>query len=405
MRICLVTSSYPRFEQDGNARFVRSIAEAQAALGHEVHVVAPYAPEVRPYPSPVRLHWFRYVWPARLGVMGHARALENDRRLRSSAYWLAPLYFAAQSLAMAHVVRRYRMDLIHAHWVVPNGVSAALISRWTRLPLYVSLHGSDVYLAARKTWLRGLAAWTFQHARGVTACSPELADGAVRMGADRERIHLVPWGASPEVFADHADDGHLRNRLGIPRDAVIVLGLGRLVAKKGFDVLIRAAPRVLTQHPSTWFVIGGDGPERGRLLSLADEVNVSHRVILTGSVPWTEVPDYLSMSDIFVVPSMRDVSGNLDGLPTTVLEAMAAGRPVIATPVGGISMVVENGKTGVIVPEANSEVLANALVRLLGSPDERKRLGRESRDRVRRDLNWAAIARRFDSLYGTYLPT
>jgi len=403
LSVCIVTSSYPRFEQDGNARFVRSIAEAQAALSHTVHVLAPYAPQVCSYPSPVQLHWFRYVWLAQSGVMGHAGALENDRRLKRSAYWLAPLYFVAQSVALAKIVRRYRIDLIHAHWVVPNGVSAALVSRWTNKPLVVSLHGSDVYLSMRSAWLGRLARWVFQRARAVTACSPELAEGAVRVGADRQRIHLVPWGASPEVFTDRADEGHLRDRLGIPRDAPIVLGLGRLVSKKGFANLIQSAPRVLAKYPETWFIIVGDGPERERLVSQANRLGVSNRVILPGPVRWNEVPEYLRMSSMFVVPSVRDVSGNMDGLPTTALEAMAAGRPVIGTAVGGIPLVVEHDQTGLIVPEADSEALTGAIIKLLSSVDERQRMGRAGRERVERYLNWGAVARQFDELYNLTL--
>ena len=399
MRICLITSSYTRFEDDGNARFVRSIAEAQAALGHEVHVVAPYAPEVRPYSSPVHMHWFRYIWPARWGHMGHAQSLENDRQLRLSAYWQAPSYFAAQLLAVMRVVQRHHIDVIHAHWIVPNGVSGALISNWTHRRLFISLHGSDVYLATRQAWLGRIAGWAFRQASGITACSPDLVEGAVRVGADRQRIKLMPWGASPEVFAVQSDDGKLRKHLGIPDDALVILGLGRLVAKKGFAQLLQAAPRVLAAYPNIWFVIAGDGPERARLETLASELGISERVIFPGAVYWTEVADYLRMCSIFIVPSIRDASGNLDGLPTTVLEAMAAGRPVIATSIGGIPLVVENDVNGLIVPEADPAALAEAISRLASQSKQRIAMGLEARCQVEQNLNWSAVARRFDNLY------
>ncbi len=399
MRICLITSSYARFADDGNARFVRSIAEAQAALGHEVHVVAPYAPGVRWYASPVQVHWFHYVWPARWGHMGHAQSLENDRQLRLSAYWQAPAYFVAQLLTALRVVWRYHVDVIHAHWIVPNGISAALISGWTHRPLFVSLHGSDVYLATRRVWLGRLAGWAFRRASGITACSSDLVEGAVRVGADRRRIKLMPWGASPETFGDRTDDGRLRESLGIPNDALVVLGLGRLVAKKGFAQLLQAAPHVLAEHPNTWFVIAGDGPERVRLETLAGELGIAEKVVLSGAVSWTEVPDYLRMCSFLIVPSIRDASGNLDGLPTTVLEAMAAGRPVVATSIGGIPLVVENDVTGLLVPEADPAALAEAMLNLAGQPKQRMEMGLEARRRVEQDLTWEAVARRFDDLY------
>lgn len=399
MRIAIVASSYPRFEQDGNARFMRSIAEAQAARGHDVHVIAPHTPQVRPYATPVHLHWFRY-GPAALSLMGHAGALENDRALKKTAYALAPLFFLAQAATLARVIHRYQIDLIHAHWVVPNGVAGALLSRIRGLPLFVTLHGSDVYLSTRKRWLGRMARWVFTRAREVTACSPDLAEGAFAVGADRSHLHVIPWGASPEVFASPLDDDALRAQLQLPPDAPIVLALGRLVGKKGFDYLIRAVPEVLAQRPEVRFVIVGQGPEHERLQQLAQSLNVADRVLLPGAAPWSEVASYLKMCTMFVVPSVHDMGGNLDGLPTTVLEAMAAGRPVIATPIGGIPLVVEQDRTGLLVTEADSPALARAIVQLFNSPEQIARLGREARSRVEHTLNWAAVAQRFDQLYG-----
>jgi glycosyltransferase involved in cell wall biosynthesis len=163
--------------------------------------------------------------------------------------------------------------------------------------------------------------------------------------------------------------------------------------------LLHSAPAVLASYPDARFVIVGDGPERPRLQKLVDELGLTERAVLAGLVPWTDVPAYLSMASIFVAPSIRDHEGNLDGLPTVVLEAMAASRPVIATSVGGLPLVVEHEKTGLIVPDSDPLSLANALVRLLGSSAECQHMGHESRLRVERDLNWHMVARRFDDLY------
>jgi len=399
VNICLVTSSYPRFEQDGNARFVRSIAEAQAARGHKVHVVAPFAHQVRPYPSPVRIHWFRYIWPAKLGAMGHAASLENDRRLRGAAAVQTPLFALGLALRLHRIIRRWQIDLVHAHWVVPAGFLAAWIAGLNRKPLFISLHGSDMYLVQRSALIGGVGRWALRRAQGITACSPPLAEAAIHLGALPERVHLLPYGADPTRFMLEQASPALRWRLDLLPEDHIILGAGRLVAKKGFDQLVRALPRVLAAVPRARLVILGEGPEREGLERLIGDMGLHGKVFLPGSVPWSEMPASLAACEVFVMPSVRDVAGNLDGQPTVILEAMAAGRPVVATRLGGIPLAVQPDRTGLLVDESDPEQLSTALIRLLTCDEERQRMGRVARARIESELNWSELARRLDRIY------
>jgi len=401
MRICHITSSYPRFDQEGNARFVRAIAEAQTTLGHEVHVLAPYTPEVQAYSSPVQLHWVRYILPARLGVMGHAGALENDKHLRGSVLWQAPLFAASLAIRMQMVVLQKRIDLIHAHWAIPSGFMASWIARANRKPLFVSLHGSDMYLARENALFREMAKWALQGANGITACSQPLAETAIGIGACAERLHILPYGAdlmelTPEIFANR-----WRIQLGLPVESCIILAVGRLVAKKGFTQLVRAMPLVLKQVPGARLIILGEGFERAALEHLGAELRVQDRVFLPGAVSWTLVAKYLAAADVLVMPSVQDEKGNLDGLPNVILEAMAAGRPVIATRIAGIPLAVQDKVTGVLVDEADPELLSAALINLLTSPAKREAMGRAARARIETELNWIQFARRLDQIYDT----
>ena len=399
MRICLVTSSYPRFEEDGNARFIRSIAEAQAALGHDVHVVAPYAPQVRPYDSPVHVHWFRYVWPARWGRMGHAQSLDNDRSLARTVWLQLPLFSLGLLVSAQRIIRRYRIDLIHAHWVLPSGVLSGALARFNRKPLFISLHGSDVYLALKGSWLSRLVGWAFRRAQGVTGCSQPLVDGAVTLGALPARAVVVPYGAEPSRFDPEIGAPEVRQGLGIASEDAMILAAGRLVAKKGFAHAVRAMPHILSAVPNARLVIIGEGPERAKLERERDALGLGERVHLPGAVAWQAVRKYLAACDVFVMPSVIDTSGNLDGLPNVILEAMAAGRPVVATRVGGIPLAVQDGRTGVLVSDANPEHLASALAAILTSPGTRASMGRAGRARIVSELNWMQVAHRIDQLY------
>ena len=399
MQICLITSSYARFEDDGNARFVRSIAEAQAALGHEVHVLAPYTPQVQPYTSPVHVHWFRYIWPTRWGMMGHAAALENDRQLRGMAVLQAPFFAASLLLHLQKLIRQYHFDLLHAHWIIPAGVLVNWAAQVNRLPFFVSLHGSDVYLVQRSTVWGSLARGAFRRAQGVTACSQPLADGAIQCGAHANRVKVIPYGADPERIMPVFDQTKLRQRLNLPQNDLIVLGAGRLVSKKGFALLVKAMPAVLRVQPQARLLILGDGPERGLIEQLSCELGIADRVSLPGAVHWSLVSQYMAAADLFVMPSVRDAKGNLDGLPNVILEAMAVGIPIVATRIAGIPLAVRDRETGLLIDQPEPYELSAAIVNLLAAPESRVAMGHAARQRIETELNWREYAHHLDDMY------
>lgn len=401
MKVCLLASTYPRFPGDGAGRFMHSIAEALVRQGHDVHAVIPYHPAIRPQPGAVQIHPFRYIWPDRWAIMGYAQAMHSDRALNKGAYLLAPLFFASAFSKLLRLHAVHHFDIIHAHWVIPNAPMAALFSRLKNVPLIITLHGSDIFVARKNALLGAIAGACFKQANAVTACSPQLYEGALTLGASPQRTHLLLWGADPERFDPQRAPSQvsLREKLGLPSHAPIVLSLGRLVKKKGVEYLVQAIPYVREHIPDVLVVIAGDGPERSHLTQLALHLGVQAHVRFVGAVPWHEVPEYLHTCDVFVVPSVVDESGNLDGLPTTILEAMAAAKPVVATDVAGIPLVVEHEKTGLLVPQRDPQALATALVDLLRHVDKRHRLGIAARQRVEAELNWDNVARFFTELY------
>lgn len=399
MRIAFLSSTYPRFWGDGSGRFVQSIAEAVQGLGHEVHVIAPYHPLVEPFESPVHLHHFRYIWRADWHIMGYAQAMQSDQSLKKGALVLTPLYYGAAYRALRQLLQSQSFDVIHVHWVIPNGPIALPLAHQYRLPLVVSLHGSDIFFALRNALFGFFARQVFRYANVVTACSPDLQAGAIRLGAEPSRTHLLPWGADPEVFKVDTKAIAPRSRWGLPLDAPILLSLGRLVRKKGIEYLIRALPTILAHHPKTQLLIAGTGPEMPVLQNWAVTLGVQRSVRFLGEIPWQDIPELLAASNIFVVPSIHDERGNLDGLPTTILEAMAATRPIVATDIAGIPLVVQHEYNGLLVPEGQPDALAQAIIRLLDNPGMASQYGLAGRQRIVNELNWQQIARRFEQFY------
>jgi glycosyltransferase involved in cell wall biosynthesis len=411
LRIAMLTSSYPLYKSDTTAPFIEELAAHLAALGHEVHVALPAHPALRraPVERGVHLHPFRYAPGLRpLQVWGYAASLTGDVGLKRAAYAAAPLALAASAGAVAALARRARPDLLVAHWVIPNGPPAAIVGSAARLPLVVSLHGSDVFLAERRRAIGWAARAAFRAAAAVTACSPDLAARATPLGADPAATATIPYGVDERRFqpGDAAGRAAVRRELGLVDGECLVLAGGRLVYKKGLDVAVDAFARLGAAGPSlrsgggaARLVLFGYGDLREALEAQVARLGLGGRVRFTGRVARDRIPALFAAADLFLLPSVHDHAGNVDGLPNTLLEAMASGLPIVASRVVGVPTVIDDGVEGALVPEGDADALAGAIAALLGDRGRAAALGRAARARVARELTWPRIARRYLAVY------
>ena len=393
----MVTSSYPRFAGDSVGTFMEPIATSLAARGHDVHVVAPWHPAIdRPrVDRGVRFHFYKYAPLRSLNVFGYAASMHADVSLRGAAYIAAPLALAAGWWAAWRVARKYGASVMHGHWVVPGGVTAAMAA--PRLPLVISLHGSDVFVAERFRPARLAARQAFRRAGYVTACSADLAVRAAAIGADPERMGVIPYGVDPARFRP---DAHARSRwreqLGAGPGTLLLAAAGRLVSKKGFRYLLDA----LVDTPDALLALAGEGSLRDELDQRARDLGVTGRIRFLGGRSQDDVAGLFAAADIIVAPSVRDDSGNVDGLPNVVMEALASGTPLVTTEAGGIGAVVQDDLTAAVVPERDVAALGATLRRLAADPVARARIGAAGRALVERQFGWAETARQFESAYG-----
>ena len=215
----------------------------------------------------MHFHFFKYAPLPSLNVFGYASAMRADVSLRGAAYAAAPLAIAGGWRAVRAVVRRHRATIMHGHWVVPGGFMAATAA--PSLPLVVSLHGSDVYVAETLDPARRAAGSSSAEAAAVTACSADLARRAIQLGADPGRIEVVPYGVDVDRFRPQSDArGATRAPLGVGPDDLLVFTAGRLVRKKGFEYLVDAvglmAPNRGSSSPSPATGISAPSSKTGR---------------------------------------------------------------------------------------------------------------------------------------------
>jgi glycosyltransferase involved in cell wall biosynthesis len=210
---------------------------------------------------------------------------------------------------------------------------------------------------------------------------------------------VVPYGADVETWSVDADAAReVRARLEISADEVVVAGVGRLIPVKGFDYLVDAFAQARAAVPQLRLVLVGDGPLRADLEARTAALGLLGAIAFTGMIDREQMPAYLATADLVAVPSVRH-EGYVDGLPNVALEALAAGKPLVASRVGGLAELVRSGENGISVEERDVDALAHAIVELARDPVLRERLGSTGRDLVRVSMSWEATAERLEAVF------
>ncbi len=286
------------------------------------------------------------------------------------ATW-GPLY--AASIAPAVAPYRDKVDVVLGTWAYPDGFAAVIAARLLGVPCVVKLHGSDINLIAKEPGPRKMTAWALPRASRVVAVSRALADEVVAMGVERDRVAIVMNGVDGELFRPR-DRAAARAELGLPAGPLAVY-VGNLKPEKGVLDLGAAWQTVAREQPDATLVVVGDGPLQGELVSMTEAPPCQgsarsgpwagargERVRLIARQPLERVPSFMAAADILVLPS------HSEGTPNVVLEALASGRRVVATSVGGVPDLITHDTLGELVPPRDPDALAAAIVRALRRP-------------------------------------
>ncbi len=390
LKVLMVSSGYPRSREDNAGIFVRYLAKHLTQHGLEVHVLAPADRKAGScIEGNIHVHRFQY-FPLALQRLAYGSGILHNLR-RNPLLWIeVPFFVATMAVSLLRLLRRENPDLIHAHWVLPQGLLAVFSRPFHERPVVITAHGTDAFSLKgnlmenlKRLVLRSSNAWT----SNTRATSEAFGNDSTL-----PKPHIIPMGVDVERF-HRGERKTLRRKL--PEDELLVLFVGRLVEQKGVDDLLRAfslLPAALRAKTTLWVV--GDGEQRPWLQQYTEDLGISSKACFWGQISNDLLPDFYAAADLFVAPS-----GDTEGQGVVLLEASASGLCVLATRVGGINEVIEDGQTGVLVEPRNPKELAGAMARLLGNPKLRKELA-ENASMKAKDYRWKKIAQDFGELYG-----
>ncbi len=383
MRVLFLATAFPRHREDVITPWLVEAVRQLRARGVEVEVLAPaYRGLGDQVVDSVPVHRFRYA-PTRVEALTHDQTTP-DRLRESPASWaLVPGYLAAGAVAAVRLSRGF--DVLHAFWPLPHTLMALPAKRLTGIPIVSTFFGAE--LRWKSPLRRALLRRAVAGSDAITAISSDTAAElrALVPGANAEVIPfggvvVPPSGSASEVRGD-------RFRL---------LFLGRLVERKGVPVLLEA---LRSLGPGVELDVVGDGPMRAALEAKVFALGVGERVRFHGFVSAEEKARLLSGCDALVLPAVTDAKGDTEGLGVVLLEAMALGKPVVASRVGGIVDVVEHERNGLLCAPGDASELARAVERLRAAPALRERLGAAARDTVVQRFSWASITGKLVRVY------
>lgn len=391
--ILVLTSTFPRWENDPEPAFVFELSRRLAAA-YDVTVLAPRSPGSKPREIMEGLYVVRFPYFFRRweNLATHSGGILNRLRADPLNYLLVPLFLIGQLWALIRLLCRKRFALIHAHWLIPQGLIAAMGLTFTRrqIPLVCTSHGGDLFALSGMLFQR-LKRWVIGRSRAVTVVSRAMKTLVVDMGVAAEKVQVISMGVDlRHRFTPDATAKRSRGEL---------LFVGRLVEKKGLKILLEAMPKVLAKYPAIRLSVAGAGPLEGEMRELASEMGISGQVDFLGMVSQSELPVMYRRATLAVFPFLVAKSGDQEGFGLVQVEAMGCGCPVIAGDLPAIHDSVAHGETGLLAPPGNPDGLAETILRALNDSNLCLRLAREARKKVVEQFDWEVIAEKYAGLY------
>ena len=393
--LLVLASTYPRWRNDPEPGFVHELCRR---LTDRFHVIAlvPDAPGADPDGmfDGVEVTRFRYA-PRRWQTLVNNGGITTNLRQSPWKWLLLPGFVLGQYIAARSIVRRRQIHVVHAHWLIPQGLIARRLKAAANIPYLVTSHGGDLF-GLRGGLLEMLKRRVAGASSAMTVVSTAMRDEAARIGLHPRRLVVLPMGVD------------LRERfvadILVQRGRDELLFVGRLVPKKGLPHLLNAMPAVLAVRPGVSLNIAGFGPEESSLRTQVRQLGIDKHVNFLGAMSQRALPELYRHASMFVAPFIRDDSGNQEGLPVVLMEAIGCGCPAIVGEVPGVRDLLGDAADDICVDPRNTPALASAILATLNNPEIAQERARKIRAAAAARVDWQVIAEGYGSLLEDCIP-
>lgn len=403
LTVLVLATTYPRWDDDKVPSFVADLSSELATQGLDVVVLAPHDGDAarREVRSGVRVYRFPYFFPFEYQRVAYGGGILPSTATSVLSTLQLPLFVLSLLVHAIWLVYREDVDVVNSHWAVPCGLVGAIASAVTGVRHVMTLHAGGV-LGLHKVPLRGqITRVLYERSDHIAPVSTHIKGKFLELlpssvDVDESRFTVQPMGAHVSDFSA-VEPSDARRRFGLSADTVCGLFVGRLAEKKGVDQLLLAAERLSDVDVPFELRIVGTGQLGDELRETARSRGLSETVSFEGWVTDADLKAWYAAADFVVVPSVETEDGDTEGMPTVISESFAAGTPVVATGVGGIPDVVEDGHSGLVVPQRRPDRLAAAMTRLIEDESTRRALATNAAEQAA-TLDWSQCAETYVDL-------
>ena len=391
IRVLHFASSFPREADDLSGIFIKRLAMCTART-FQTYILAPDSIDSQRIEKSDDIVIFRYPYFIKKyqKLVYRDSILQNLKRSRA-LYFQVPFFLFFAARFFRRIVDNYRIDLVHAHWIFPQGFIAVLMKKMfaLRCRIIITSHGGDIF-ALRSAFFKKIKRYTLRHCDYINAVSFPIKEKIESDLGITDKTMVIPMGTDYDLFT---------GRTARPLESDYVLFVGRLTEKKGVVYLVDAFARVCKENPSLKLVIIGSGHQKERLRDRVEELGIQTDVIFIDSLPQRQLVPYYQHARIFVGPSIVSSQGDTEGFGLVFVEAMLSRCPIIATRTGGIPDIVTHGETGFLVEQKRADQIADAILTILNDKKVEKKLVKNGFDCARQQFTWSAVEKKFDGLY------
>ena len=391
-KLLVVTSTFPRWANDTDPPFVYELSRRLTdQFEITVHTPHYHGAQVNEHMAGMRVHRFRYFLSPFERLAGGQGIVPKLRRNKLYLL-LLPFFLASQLCSLLLLVRREQPDVLHAHWLIPQGVLAVVVKKLFNVPVVVTAHGADVFGLRNPLCLR-LKKWVVANADEVVTVSTALARVLADDTHSTVQPSIIPMGVDASQFSPDKKDTAIRDRYNI--QGPFLLFVGRLTEKKGVRYLIDAMVTVTTAVPEAKLLIVGHGELEQELREQVKIRGLEKVVLFTGGIANAHLPAYYATADIFIGPSVQVKGGDTEGFGLTFVEAAMSGCLVIGTRVGGVEDIIKDGETGYLINPENIQCLADTIAVVLKKLGSLSSLREQGRQNALQRFDWENIANNY----------